>query len=151
MKPPPLTAAEKAAPAVKAAAKKWADLKDDAAKKPVVDAYVTYLKTNAGLTGLKACGDKNACTVAKETCGLITINGKDATKFCMTETACPADSATQVKAFKKFLTDATGQTDADFGAAVGMHCGAAAITKAMGSVKVLASAAAGFAAIASLM
>jgi hypothetical protein len=150
-KPAPLTKAEKAAPAVKKAAKKWGDLKDDAAKKPVVEAYITYLKTNGDLADLKGCGDKNACTKDKETCGMITINGKEGTKFCMTETACPADNATQVKAFKKFLTDATGQSEDDFGAKVAMHCGAAAITKAMGSVKVLASAAAGFAAIASLM
>jgi len=150
-KPAPLTAAEKAAPAVKAAAKKWSTLGNDFLRKPVVDAYVTYLKTNAGLTGLKACGEKNACTVDGETCGLITINKKDATKFCMKKTACPADSTTQLKAFKKFITDATGQTDDEFGVDMGMHCGAAAITEAMGSVKVLASAAAGFAAIASLM
>jgi len=70
----------------------------------------------------------------------------------MTKTACPAKTDDQVKAYKKFITTATGQTDEAFGATIAMSCGAEAIAAAAkDAVKVLASAAAGFAAIASLM
>jgi DNA polymerase III alpha subunit (gram-positive type) len=71
----------------------------------------------------------------------------------MKEAVCPTDKTkndTEAKAFQTFLVTATGFTAAEL-PDIDLNCGDAAITAAMGAIKTVATAAAAFTALASLM